>query len=151
MTSSRRHHLKVEPTLVLAAHLHLLLCSDAIIWWFQPFTSFFMQFLCCCCQSLMLQIAANWLEQEAKEAAEAKEAYMAEKCPAPDLSGDQTALMVTGDQGHVHPCLLDLGPCCSFCLFNPLRSSARSCTWLWIRSTRNATTPRPRWRSRPRR
>ncbi|XP_029697103.1 troponin I, fast skeletal muscle-like [Takifugu rubripes] len=44
-------------------------------------------------KSLMLQIAANWLEQEAKEIAEAKEAYMAEKCPAPDLSGDQAALM----------------------------------------------------------
>lgn len=45
-------------------------------------------------QSLMLQIAANWLEQEANEIAAAKEAYMAEKCPAPDLSGDQAALMV---------------------------------------------------------
>lgn len=42
----------------------------------------------------MLQIAANWLEQEANEIAAAKEAYMAEKCPAPDLSGDQAALMV---------------------------------------------------------
>uniref|UniRef100_H3BXU8 Troponin I type 2a (skeletal, fast), tandem duplicate 2 n=1 Tax=Tetraodon nigroviridis TaxID=99883 RepID=H3BXU8_TETNG len=44
-------------------------------------------------KSLMLQIAANWLEQEANEIAEAKEAYLAERCPAPDLSGDQTALM----------------------------------------------------------
>ncbi|CAF89918.1 unnamed protein product [Tetraodon nigroviridis] len=44
-------------------------------------------------ESLMLQIAANWLEQEANEIAEAKEAYLAERCPAPDLSGDQTALM----------------------------------------------------------
>lgn len=42
----------------------------------------------------MLQIAANLLEQEAKDTAAAKEAYMAEKCPAPDLSGDQAALMV---------------------------------------------------------
>lgn len=48
----------------------------------------------------MLQIAASWLEQEANEIAEAKEAYLAEKCPAPDLSGDQTALMVNGEQTH---------------------------------------------------
>uniref|UniRef100_A0A3Q1JKM5 Uncharacterized protein n=2 Tax=Anabas testudineus TaxID=64144 RepID=A0A3Q1JKM5_ANATE len=44
-------------------------------------------------KSLMLQIAANLLEQEAKETAAAKEAYMAERCPAPNLSGDQAALM----------------------------------------------------------
>ncbi|XP_029009868.1 troponin I, fast skeletal muscle-like isoform X2 [Betta splendens] len=44
-------------------------------------------------KSLMLQIAANLLEQEASDAAAAKEAYMMEKCPAPDLSGDQAALM----------------------------------------------------------
>lgn len=43
----------------------------------------------------MLQIAANWLEQEANESAAAKEAYMAEKCPAPDMSGDMAALTVT--------------------------------------------------------
>lgn len=42
----------------------------------------------------MLQIAANWIEQEKKDIEEAKEAYMAENCPAPDLSGDQAALMV---------------------------------------------------------
>lgn len=46
-------------------------------------------------QSLILQIAQNWLEQEKKENEEAKEAYMAEHCPAPDLSGDQAALMVS--------------------------------------------------------
>lgn len=46
-------------------------------------------------QSLMLQIGAGLLEQEAKETAAAKEAYMAESCPAPNLSGDQAALMVT--------------------------------------------------------
>jgi len=45
-------------------------------------------------QSLILQVAAEWLEQEAKEAVEAKEAYMSENCPAPDLSGDQAALVV---------------------------------------------------------
>ncbi|XP_074533740.1 troponin I, fast skeletal muscle-like [Halichoeres trimaculatus] len=44
-------------------------------------------------KSLMLQIAANWLEQEATEIAAAKEAYMAENCPNPDLNGDQAALI----------------------------------------------------------
>lgn len=42
----------------------------------------------------MLQIAASWIEQEKKDIAAAKEAYMAENCPPPDLSGDQAALMV---------------------------------------------------------
>lgn len=46
-------------------------------------------------QSLILQIAQNWLEQEKRETEEAKEAYMAEHCPAPDLNGDQAALMVS--------------------------------------------------------
>lgn len=45
-------------------------------------------------QSLILQIALNWLDTEKKEAEAAKEAYMAEHCPAPDMSGDQAALMV---------------------------------------------------------
>lgn len=44
----------------------------------------------------MLQIAANWLEQEATDVAAAKEAYMEENCPTPDLSGDMAALAVTG-------------------------------------------------------
>ncbi|XP_068578671.1 troponin I, fast skeletal muscle-like [Cebidichthys violaceus] len=44
-------------------------------------------------KSVILQIAATWLEQEAIENVAAKEAYMAEKCSAPDLSGDQAALM----------------------------------------------------------
>ncbi|XP_008309886.1 troponin I, fast skeletal muscle-like [Cynoglossus semilaevis] len=44
-------------------------------------------------KSLMLQIAASWIEQEKKEIEEVKEAYMAENCPPPDLSGDQAALM----------------------------------------------------------
>ncbi|XP_031135764.1 troponin I, fast skeletal muscle-like [Sander lucioperca] len=44
-------------------------------------------------KSLILQIAASWIEQETKEAEAAKEAYMAEHCAAPDLSGDQAALM----------------------------------------------------------
>lgn len=42
----------------------------------------------------MLQIAANWIQQETKDIAAAKQAYMAEHCPAPNLSGDQAALMV---------------------------------------------------------
>ena len=46
-------------------------------------------------QSLILQIAADWIEVETKEAVETKAAYMSEKCPAPSLSGDQAALLVT--------------------------------------------------------
>ncbi|XP_023259449.1 troponin I, fast skeletal muscle-like [Seriola lalandi dorsalis] len=45
-------------------------------------------------KSLMLQIAAGLIEQEKKDIEAAKQAYMAENCPAPDLSGDQAALMV---------------------------------------------------------
>ncbi len=45
-------------------------------------------------QSLMLQIAASWIEQEKKDIEAAKETYMADSCPAPDLSGDQAARMV---------------------------------------------------------
>ncbi|XP_006805454.1 troponin I type 2a (skeletal, fast), tandem duplicate 4 [Neolamprologus brichardi] len=44
-------------------------------------------------KSLILQIAMNWIEQEKKEIETAKEAYMAEHCSAPDMSGDQAALM----------------------------------------------------------
>lgn len=44
----------------------------------------------------MLQIAANWLEQEATDMAAAKEAYMEENCPTPDMSVDMAALAVTG-------------------------------------------------------
>ncbi|XP_054476451.1 troponin I, fast skeletal muscle-like [Anoplopoma fimbria] len=44
-------------------------------------------------KSLILSIAAAWLEQEATENIAAKEAYMAEKCAIPDLSGDQASLM----------------------------------------------------------
>lgn len=82
----------------------------------------------------MLQIAANWLEQEANEIAEAKEAYMAEKCPAPELSGDQTALMVNAEQRHMstHGFLVFIRVA-AFCVFNPDRSFAKSCIWLWIR------------------
>ncbi|KAM9753889.1 troponin I, fast skeletal muscle-like [Menidia menidia] len=44
-------------------------------------------------KSLILQIAQNWIEQEKKDIQAAKEAYMAEHCPAPDMGGDQAALM----------------------------------------------------------
>jgi len=44
-------------------------------------------------KSVVLQVAASWLEQEAADIAAAKEAYMEENCGAPDLSGDQAALM----------------------------------------------------------
>lgn len=45
-------------------------------------------------QSLMLQIAANWIEQEKKDLEVAKEVHMAETCPKPDLSGDMASLVV---------------------------------------------------------
>ncbi|CAL1592026.1 unnamed protein product [Knipowitschia caucasica] len=51
-------------------------------------------------KSLMLQIAANWLVQEKKELVAAKEAYMAENCPNPDMSGDQNTLMETCKKLH---------------------------------------------------
>ncbi|KAK7916511.1 hypothetical protein WMY93_012272 [Mugilogobius chulae] len=44
-------------------------------------------------KSVILQIALNWLEEEKKQIEEAKEAYMNENCPAPDLNADQAALM----------------------------------------------------------
>lgn len=47
---------------------------------------------------MILQIAQDWLEEESKELKEAKAAYMAEHCPAPDLRGDQAAMMVR----HLH-------------------------------------------------
>ncbi|XP_041652581.1 troponin I, fast skeletal muscle-like [Cheilinus undulatus] len=51
-------------------------------------------------KSLILQIALNWLEQEKKDLVAAKEAYMAENCPSPDMSGDQNALMETCKKLH---------------------------------------------------
>ncbi|XP_026167147.1 troponin I, fast skeletal muscle-like [Mastacembelus armatus] len=44
-------------------------------------------------KSLMLQIAASWMEQEKKDIEAAKETYIAENCPLPDLSGDQATLL----------------------------------------------------------
>jgi len=44
-------------------------------------------------KSLILQIAQNWIDEEKKEIEEAKEAYMAENCPTPDLNGDHAAMM----------------------------------------------------------
>ncbi|KAM7397294.1 hypothetical protein PAMP_020278 [Pampus punctatissimus] len=46
-------------------------------------------------ESLMLQIAADWIAQEKKDLIAAKEAYMAEHCSSPNLSGDQAALIDT--------------------------------------------------------
>lgn len=51
-------------------------------------------------KSLMLQIAANWIQQEKKDIIAAKEAYMAENCPPPNLSGDQAALQETCKKIH---------------------------------------------------
>lgn len=48
-------------------------------------------------QSLVLQVATKYLEQEKLDIAAAKEAYLAENCPEPDLSGDQAELMVSPD------------------------------------------------------
>ncbi|KAM6937633.1 troponin I, fast skeletal muscle-like isoform 4-T4 [Xenentodon cancila] len=44
-------------------------------------------------KSVILSIALTWIEQEKKDVAAAKEAYMAEHCPPPDAHGDQAALM----------------------------------------------------------
>uniref|UniRef100_H2L4N2 Troponin I2, fast skeletal type n=1 Tax=Oryzias latipes TaxID=8090 RepID=H2L4N2_ORYLA len=44
-------------------------------------------------KSLILQVAQGMLEQEKADIEAAKEAYMAEHCPAPDMNGDQAALM----------------------------------------------------------
>ncbi|XP_029288997.1 troponin I, fast skeletal muscle-like [Cottoperca gobio] len=44
-------------------------------------------------KSLMLQIAADLIEQENKDLIVAKETYMSENCPTPDLAGDQAILM----------------------------------------------------------
>ncbi|XP_027870734.1 troponin I, fast skeletal muscle-like isoform X2 [Xiphophorus couchianus] len=51
-------------------------------------------------KSLMLQIATKWLEEEKKSIAAAKEAYLAENCPLPDLSGDTAALTEICKQLH---------------------------------------------------
>lgn len=87
MTSSRRHHLKVKQqsdcsVTCCSMHNH----SKRLCW---RGVSMLLRL-----QSLILQIALNWLEQEKKDNEVAKAAYMAENCPSPDLSGDQAALMV---------------------------------------------------------
>ncbi|KAM9808347.1 troponin I, fast skeletal muscle-like [Neosynchiropus ocellatus] len=51
-------------------------------------------------KSLMLQIAASWIEQEKKDLVVTKQNYMAEKCPAPSLSGDHNTLMETCKKLH---------------------------------------------------
>ncbi|KAF3855342.1 hypothetical protein F7725_023397 [Dissostichus mawsoni] len=50
----------------------------------------------CELKSLILQIAAVWIEEETKELIAAKEAYMSENAPHPDLGGDMAALQVRG-------------------------------------------------------
>ncbi|XP_077451945.1 troponin I, fast skeletal muscle-like [Stigmatopora argus] len=44
-------------------------------------------------KSLMLQIAATWIEQEKKDLEDAKVVHMEETCPKPDLSGDMASLV----------------------------------------------------------
>ncbi|XP_068168476.1 troponin I, fast skeletal muscle-like [Antennarius striatus] len=51
-------------------------------------------------KSVMLQIAANWIQQEKKDIVAAKEAYMAEHRVRPSLSGDHAALMDTCKKLH---------------------------------------------------
>nr|XP_020449244.1 troponin I, fast skeletal muscle-like [Monopterus albus] len=51
-------------------------------------------------KSLMLSIAANWIAQEKKDIAAAKEAYLAEHCPKPSMGGDQATLMETCKKLH---------------------------------------------------
>ncbi|XP_057693262.1 troponin I, fast skeletal muscle-like [Corythoichthys intestinalis] len=46
-------------------------------------------------KSLILSIAFNWIQQEKKDLVVAKENYLAEACPKPNLSGDQATLMDT--------------------------------------------------------
>ncbi|XP_068459979.1 troponin I, fast skeletal muscle-like [Clinocottus analis] len=46
-------------------------------------------------KSVMLQIAATWIEQEKKEIVVAKQAYMSANCPSANTSGNQAALMET--------------------------------------------------------
>ncbi|XP_056272713.1 troponin I, fast skeletal muscle-like [Pseudoliparis swirei] len=46
-------------------------------------------------KSLMLQIAAKWIQEDKEEIAAAKQAYMVENCASPNRSGDQAALMET--------------------------------------------------------
>ncbi|XP_056453853.1 troponin I, fast skeletal muscle-like isoform X2 [Gadus chalcogrammus] len=58
-------------------------------------------------KSLILSIAAGWLAQEKKDDIAAKEAHMAENCPAPKLSGDHAALMETCKKMAAHLDRLD--------------------------------------------
>ncbi|XP_077373942.1 troponin I, fast skeletal muscle-like isoform X2 [Festucalex cinctus] len=46
-------------------------------------------------KSLILSIAAQWIQEEKKELAVAKQNYLAETCTRPGLSGDQATLMDT--------------------------------------------------------
>ncbi|XP_051917297.1 troponin I, fast skeletal muscle-like [Hippocampus zosterae] len=46
-------------------------------------------------KSVILSIAATWIEQEKRELAVAKQNYLAEVCAKPSFGGNQTALMET--------------------------------------------------------
>lgn len=53
-------------------------------------------------QSVILSIAATWIEQEKEELAMAKRNYLAEVCTKPSFSGNQTALMVSSPRPARH-------------------------------------------------
>lgn len=96
MTSSRRHHLKVNKDYEIK-----LSSSAAEYVWVQTIKHETCLMMISVLQSLILQIAMNWIEQEKKETETAKQAYMAEHCSPPDLSGDQAALMVRETSGFI--------------------------------------------------
>uniref|UniRef100_A0A3P8ULM4 Troponin I2, fast skeletal type n=1 Tax=Cynoglossus semilaevis TaxID=244447 RepID=A0A3P8ULM4_CYNSE len=51
-------------------------------------------------KSVMLSIAASWIEQEKKDIVATKAAYIAEHCPPPSMGGDQNTLMETCKKLH---------------------------------------------------
>lgn len=102
-------------------------------------------------QSLMLQIAANLLEQEAAEIIVTKEAYLAENCAALDLSRDQAALMVRTSTSLFHDGLFISQQLHLFAFLILDRTSAKSCIRPLIRLTRRDTTPRSKWKRQTKR
>lgn len=69
-------------------------------------------------QSLMLQIAQSWIENEKKELVVVKQNYMAEQCPPPNLSGDQAALMVSYIQAQGYqPVIMATISCFKYSMF----------------------------------
>lgn len=152
MTSSRRHHLKVtfnNQDFNVAVSLSdvktdiYLLCVIVKI---VALSKIKLQSLgVLVLQSLMLQIAANWIEQETADIAAAKEAHMAENCATPDLSGDQAALMVKTHKSNFALSPTERRGARAHVSFHVNRTSARSCTSPSTRSMRTDTTPRPKW------